>query len=115
MAAAQIKMEMYDAALNSLQSVLRCQPNNLKAHFRKAKAYFGKNDMNMAMKCLLKSKEIAPDDPEVQKEINNVEQINKKQRASERELARRMFSGSSFRSRDDLNKHQNSRRKVIYF
>lgn len=37
MAAAQIKMEMFDAALTSLQIVLRCQPNNVKAHFRKAK------------------------------------------------------------------------------
>jgi FK506-binding protein 8 len=37
MAAAQIKLELYDAALNSLQTVLRCQPNNVKALFRKAK------------------------------------------------------------------------------
>lgn len=41
MAAAQIKLELYDAALNSLQTVLRCQPNNVKALFRKAKVgYF---------------------------------------------------------------------------
>lgn len=37
MAAAQIKMENYSAALSSLQIVLKCQPNNVKAHFRKAK------------------------------------------------------------------------------
>lgn len=37
MAAAQIKLESYDAALLSLQTVLRCQPNNVKALFRKAK------------------------------------------------------------------------------
>lgn len=37
MAAAQLKVENYDGALTSLQTVLRCQPNNLKAHFRKAK------------------------------------------------------------------------------
>lgn len=37
MAAAQIKLELYEAALNSLQTVLRCQPNNVKALYRKAK------------------------------------------------------------------------------
>lgn len=37
MAAAQIKLELYDAALTSVQAVLRCQPNNVKALFRKAK------------------------------------------------------------------------------
>lgn len=37
MAAAQIKLNLYDAALNSLQTVLRCQPDNIKALYRKAK------------------------------------------------------------------------------
>lgn len=46
MAAAQIKMEMFDAALNSLQTVLRCQPNNLKAHLRNTKVYIGKNELD---------------------------------------------------------------------
>lgn len=39
MAAAQIKMELWDNALNSLQIVLRCKPDNIKAHFRKAKVH----------------------------------------------------------------------------
>lgn len=37
MAAAQLKLGLHDAALSSLQTVLRCQPDNLKALFRKAK------------------------------------------------------------------------------
>lgn len=37
MASAQIKMELYDQALTSLQTVLRCQPENIKALYRKAK------------------------------------------------------------------------------
>lgn len=36
MAAAQLKQGAHDAALNSLQNVLRCQPNNIKALYRKA-------------------------------------------------------------------------------
>lgn len=117
MAAAQIKIEMYDPALNSLQTVIRCQPNNLKAHFRRAKAYIGKNDMNMAIKCLQKCKELAPDDAEVQKEINNVTKIIEKQKVNERELARRMFYGRDAKNDPEnlsktKNSNNNSKRKV---
>lgn len=37
LAATQIRMESYDAALSSLKTVLKCQPNNIKALFRQAK------------------------------------------------------------------------------
>ncbi|KAJ8925653.1 hypothetical protein NQ315_009498, partial [Exocentrus adspersus] len=106
MAAAQIKMEMYDAALTSLQIVLRCQPNNVKAHFRKAKVYMGKNDLPAAMKCLQKAKELAPNDAEIQKEINAVAKILEKQKVSERELARRMFSPPKKTDKNDRKKNE---------
>ena len=35
LAMSQIKGEVYDAALESVENVLRCQPNNAKALFRK--------------------------------------------------------------------------------
>ncbi|XP_072388478.1 peptidyl-prolyl cis-trans isomerase FKBP8 [Diabrotica undecimpunctata] len=95
MAAAQIKMEMYSAALNSLQVVLRCQPNNVKAHYRKAMAYKGQNDLTTAMKCLQKAKEYAPNDPDIQKEINAMTKLIQKQKNSEKELAKRMFNGTA--------------------
>lgn len=118
MAAAQIKMQMYDAALNSLQTVLKCQPNNLKAHFRKAKAYNGKNDLNMAMKSLQRAKALAPGDLEIQKEINNVSRIMEKQKATERELARRMFNGPNVKNNKTSVKSQlkkQGKSKVRYF
>ena len=37
MAAAQLKLQAYDAALTSVESVLKSQPNNSKALFRKGK------------------------------------------------------------------------------
>ncbi|XP_056638956.1 peptidyl-prolyl cis-trans isomerase FKBP8 [Diorhabda sublineata] len=95
MAAAHIKIEQFGAALNSLQIVLRCQPDNVKAHFRKAKAYIGQNDLPTAMKCLQKAKELSPNDPEIQKEMNNLSKMLLKQKMSEKELAKRMFNGSS--------------------
>ena len=40
MAAAQMKIEAYDAALKSIDLVLRCQKDNVKAIYRKAKVCF---------------------------------------------------------------------------
>lgn len=37
MAAAQMKLGSYEAALHSVETVLSCQPNNVKALFRKGK------------------------------------------------------------------------------
>lgn len=39
MAAAQMKVEAYEAALKSVDIVLRCQKDNVKAIYRKAKVY----------------------------------------------------------------------------
>lgn len=108
MAAAQIKMENYSAALSSLQIVLKCQPNNVKAHFRKAKVFIGKNDLPTAMRCLLKAKELAPTDSEIQKEIIKVSKLLDKQKNTEKELARRMFNGTTTKP-DDLKDKKKSR------
>lgn len=37
MAQAQLKLKAYEPALNSVDSVLKCQPKNVKALFRKGK------------------------------------------------------------------------------
>ncbi|CAH0550282.1 unnamed protein product [Brassicogethes aeneus] len=110
MAAAQIKLESYDAALLSLNTVLRCQPNNVKALFRKAKVHRGKNDLAAAMKCLQKAKENAPNDQDVQKEISVVNLLMQKQKGVEKELARRMFSGP--KKNEDVKKTTSSKLRV---
>ncbi|KAK9709918.1 Tetratricopeptide repeat [Popillia japonica] len=65
MAAAQIKLGLYDPALNSLETVLRCQPHNVKALYRKAKIYRAKNEYNMSLKFLQKANEVSPDDTDI--------------------------------------------------
>lgn len=40
LAMAQMKISAYDAALKSVDTVLRCQPNNVKALFRKGKVSY---------------------------------------------------------------------------
>lgn len=39
LAAAQMKVSTYDTALKSIDQVLRCQPDNVKALFRKGKVW----------------------------------------------------------------------------
>ncbi|XP_019877780.2 peptidyl-prolyl cis-trans isomerase FKBP8 [Aethina tumida] len=109
MAAAQIKLESYDAALLSLQTVLRCQPNNVKALFRKAKVLRAKNDLTAALKCLQKAKDVAPNDQDVQKELNAINMLMQKQKGVERELARRMFNGPK---KSDNNVKKGTSRKI---
>lgn len=113
MAAAQIKMQMFDAALNSLETVLRCQHGNLKAHFRKAKAYIGKNELYMALKSLRKAEELAPEDAEIRKEINKILKMMENQKASEKELAKRMFNGLNKKNTNEnpSNKKNSSQNK----
>ncbi|XP_018319727.1 peptidyl-prolyl cis-trans isomerase FKBP8 isoform X2 [Agrilus planipennis] len=91
MAAAQIKLELFDAALQSLQTVLRCQPENVKALYRKAKVLRAKNDLNGAMQILQKANKIEPKNVDIQKEILSIQGLLQKQKNSEKELARRMF------------------------
>lgn len=95
MASAQIKMELFDQALTSLQTVLRCQPDNVKALFRKAKIHLAKNDLPQALKLLEKARNLEPEDVLIVKEINAINGLINKQKNSEREYARRMFGGGS--------------------
>ena len=48
-AQAQLKLEAWDSALASVTQVLKLDPNNEKANFRKAKAYLGKGDTDKAI------------------------------------------------------------------
>lgn len=94
LAAAQIKLESYEAALNSLKTVLLCQPNNIKALYRQAKVYKAKNDIPLAMKSLQKALDISPNDPDIKNEINKLKQLVDKQKKTERDLAKKMFGAT---------------------
>ncbi|XP_044745021.1 peptidyl-prolyl cis-trans isomerase FKBP8 [Coccinella septempunctata] len=111
MAAAQIRMESYDAALISLKTVLKCQPHNIKALFRQAKVNTAKNDIGSAMKSLLKAKEVSPADPDINNELTKLNKIIEKQKKTERELAKRMFGSNS--TKQGKNEQQNS--KNVYY
>lgn len=66
LAMAQMKISAYDAALKSVDTVLRCQPNNVKALFRKGKILDGKNETNAAIPILQKAAILDPESKAIQ-------------------------------------------------
>lgn len=67
------------------------------------------------MKCLQKANEIEPNNQDIQKQINFVTNMVKKQKVTERELAKRMLSSSSKNSPNSNTKTSNNRTKVINY
>ena len=72
LAAAQMKLEAYDAALRSLQLVLTCQPTNVKALFRKGKVLMAQNQVADAAEVLREALKHSPENRTVQAELNKV-------------------------------------------
>jgi len=61
-----MKISAYDTALQSVEHVLRCQPNNVKALFRKGKILDTKGDTNAAVPILQKAATLDPDSRAIQ-------------------------------------------------
>jgi len=66
LAAAQMKISAYEAALSSVDNVLRCQPENVKALFRKGKILEAKGEINAAIPVLQKGATLDPDSKAIQ-------------------------------------------------
>ena len=66
LALAQLKILAYEAALTSVEHVLKCQPNNAKALFRKGKIVDAKGDTSAAILLLQKAATIDTEDKLVQ-------------------------------------------------
>lgn len=66
LAMAQMKVEAWDAALKSVESVLACKPENVKALFRKGKILDAKGQVNVAIPLLQKAATLDPDNRAIQ-------------------------------------------------
>lgn len=66
LAMAQMKVEAWDAALKSVESVLTCKPENVKALFRKGKILDAKGQVNTAIPLLQKAATLDPDNRAIQ-------------------------------------------------
>ncbi|KAL7636064.1 UNVERIFIED_CONTAM: hypothetical protein RMT77_013883 [Armadillidium vulgare] len=91
MAAAQIKVEAYDVALKSLDSILKCQPDNIKALYRKGKVLGIQGEPKEGLEVLNRALALEPDSKVIQVELYKLREKARLQSESERSLYRKML------------------------
>lgn len=92
-AAAQLKIDALDAALESIDSALMIQPNNVKALFRKGKILSLKGDLVSAIETLKKALATSTDNDTklIQQELSKNIAKRKKELVTEKDLYKRML------------------------
>ncbi|XP_026666563.1 peptidyl-prolyl cis-trans isomerase FKBP8 isoform X2 [Ceratina calcarata] len=105
LAAAQMKTQAYDAALKSVESVLSCQPQNVKALFRKGKILHYKGEHGLAYQTLLQASKLEPDTKAIQSELAILKEKNAKDAQHEKHLYRKMLG--THKSDNTLPKNRN--------
>lgn len=91
MAQAQMKIQAYEAALKSVDTVLQCQPNNVKALFRKGKILEGKADVAGAIPLLRKAATLDPENKSIQNELSRLILKSKREARNEKDLYQKML------------------------
>ncbi|KAK7073188.1 Peptidyl-prolyl cis-trans isomerase fkbp8 [Halocaridina rubra] len=91
MGAAQIKIEAYEVALKSFEAVLKCQPNNVKAIFRKGKVLGLQGKYKEAIVELKKALELEPEARPIHLELVRIREKAKAAADAEKSLYGRML------------------------
>ncbi|CAG0913062.1 unnamed protein product [Notodromas monacha] len=91
LAAAQFKLGAFDAALRSVDNVLRCQPDNVKALCRKSKILIALNDTDEAYSAIKKAAALCPDDKAIAAELSQLASKKKAEEQRERDLYKKML------------------------
>ncbi|XP_054277838.1 peptidyl-prolyl cis-trans isomerase FKBP8 [Macrosteles quadrilineatus] len=91
LAAAQLKIKAFEAALQSVENVLRCQPENVKALFRKGKIMAEKGETEEAVALLRKALTIEPENSQTRNELNQLLAKQKKDIDLQKNLYKKML------------------------
>uniref|UniRef100_A0A2M4BPR3 peptidylprolyl isomerase n=1 Tax=Anopheles marajoara TaxID=58244 RepID=A0A2M4BPR3_9DIPT len=91
LALAQLKISAYQAALKSVDTVLKCQPNNAKALFRKGKIHDAQGDTKAAIALLQKAATVDVDDKLIQSELSKLILKSKREARNEKDLYQKML------------------------
>lgn len=67
-----MKISAWDAALKSIEMVLTCKPDNVKALFRKGKILDAKGNVNGAIPYLQKAATLDPENRAIQNVIESI-------------------------------------------
>ncbi|KAK2142204.1 hypothetical protein LSH36_985g01026 [Paralvinella palmiformis] len=93
LAAAQIKVEAWDAAIQSCDEVLKKQSENVKALFRKGKCLSYKGELEIAISYLQRASKLEPSSKVIQQELVRLQAKNRSQDKSQAAMYKRMFWG----------------------
>lgn len=91
LAQAQMKIQAYDTALKSIDTVLQCQPNNVKALFRKGKILEAKADVTGGIVFLRKAATLDPENKSIQNELSRMILKSKREARNEKDLYSKML------------------------
>ncbi|CAL1272314.1 unnamed protein product [Larinioides sclopetarius] len=95
MAASHMKLSAYGAALKSVELVLKVQPKNVKALFRKAKILGAQGSTDEAILCLRLAAKLEPETKVIQLELYKFQNKKKKEEQSQKAMYQRMFPQSA--------------------
>ncbi|GIY72730.1 peptidyl-prolyl cis-trans isomerase FKBP8, partial [Caerostris extrusa] len=94
MAMSHLKLNAFNAALKSVELVLKVQPKNVKALFRKAKILGAQGSTEDAIVCLKLAANLEPNTKIIQVELNKFQYRKKKEDQSQKAMYQRMFPQS---------------------
>lgn len=99
MAASQLKLDHYEAALKSCVSALEHQPDNIKALFRMGKVLALQGEYTEAIQTLRKALKLEPSNKTIHAELSKLVKKHSEQRGAEQAMYKKMLgnptSGSS--------------------
>ncbi|XP_072100408.1 peptidyl-prolyl cis-trans isomerase FKBP8 [Mobula birostris] len=91
LAAAQLKLEHFEAALKSSNAALEHQPNNIKALFRKGKVLTMQGEYAEAIPVLKQAARLEPSNKAIQAELSQLLKKQSEQRTLEQAMYRKML------------------------
>lgn len=105
MAAAQVMIEAWDAASTSCDEVLKYQPDNVKALYRKGKCMVSMGDTKAALAHYREVARLTPDSKLILREIVALEKKSKKEDESEKALYQKMLGLNDKKLLEKANKN----------
>lgn len=106
LAMAQMKLELWDAAMSSLRQVLRIEPNNEKALYRKSKILAEKGCVEEAIGALRRCTRLYPANQSAKTDLGKLVARQKKSLLNEQNLSRKMLgldkAGNSKNTQDSF-------------
>ncbi|XP_010870009.2 peptidyl-prolyl cis-trans isomerase FKBP8 isoform X2 [Esox lucius] len=105
MAAAQLKLDHYEAALRSCVSVLAHQPDNIKALFRKGKVLALQGEYAEAISILKRALKLEPSNKTIHAELSKLVKKHSEQKGAEQAMYKKML-GNPDSGNYGMQKHQ---------